>query len=159
MNRPNPKHRAFSLVELVIVIVIIGVIGAIAIPRTTRGANNAGSSALKANLQVLRNAVELYRAEHEGKLPTVDDFEDQMLKYSNIAGDTFGTSPDTSTGVIYGPYLAAIPELPVGDEKGSTAIAAAAGAGVAWVYDASNGSITANTGAATDQDGNTYSSY
>jgi len=152
-------RRAFSLVELVIVIVIIGVIGAIAIPRMTRGANNAGASALKANLQVLRNAVELYRAEHDGNLPTVADFENQMLQYSNIAGDTFSTTPNTSTGVIYGPYLATIPELPVGDEKGSTTVAAASASGVAWIYDDTTGTITPNTGSATDQDGTAYSSY
>ena len=152
-------RRAFSLVELVIVIVIIGVIGAIAIPRMTRGANNAGASALKANLQVLRNAVELYRAEHDGALPTVANFESQMLQYSNLAGDTFATSPNTGTGVIYGPYLAAIPELPVGAEKGSTTVAAASGDGVAWIYNATTGTITANTGTAADQDGTAYSSY
>lgn len=160
MSRIAPRSRkAFSLVELVIVVVIIGVIAAIAIPRMTRGANNAGASALRANLQVLRNAVELYRAEHDGNFPTVAAFNNQMLQYSNLAGDSFDTSPDVPNGEIYGPYLAAIPEMPVGDEKGSTTVAAAAASGVAWIYNATTGVITPNTGTATDQDGTLYSSY
>ena len=59
------RGGGFSLLELVIVVVIIGVISAIAIPRMTRGASNAGATALRANLAVLRNAIEIYRAEHQ----------------------------------------------------------------------------------------------
>jgi len=159
--RIKKQARGFSLVELVIVIVIIGVIGAIAIPRMTRGANNAGSSALKANLQVLRNAIELYRAEHDGAFPTVDDFESQMLQYSNAAGDTFATTPDTGTGVIYGPYLAAIPEVPVGPQKGATGVAASGSEAATdgWIYNETTGTIIPHTDGATDQDGTPYTSY
>jgi prepilin-type N-terminal cleavage/methylation domain-containing protein len=62
--------RAFSLIELVIVIVIIGIIAAIAIPRVSRGASNAGEAALKADLRVLRNAIEQCRAHRaDGSYP------------------------------------------------------------------------------------------
>lgn len=160
MNASTLKNKqGFSLIELVIVIVIIGVIGAIAIPRMTRGANNAGSSALKANMQVLRNAIELYRAEHDGKFPEVADFSDQMLMYTDIDGDNPATTPNTGTGVIYGPYLAAIPALPVSDNKGNNGVAAADAAGVGWLYNETTGVITPNTGLSTDQDGTLYSTY
>ena len=159
--RTKNQTRGFSLVELVIVIVISGVIGAIAIPRMTRGANNAGSSALKANLQVLRNAIELYRAEHDDAFPTVANFENQMLQYSNAAGDTFNTSPNTATGVVYGPYLAAIPEVPVGPQKGATGVAASGSEAATdgWIYNATTGTITAHTDDAADQDGVKYNTY
>ncbi len=158
---PKNQSRGFSLIELVIVIVIIGVIGAIAIPRMTRGANNAGSAALKADMQVLRGAIELYRAEHDGKFPTVANFSDQMLKYTDSDGANAATTPNTATGVIYGPYLAAIPAVPVGPNKGATGVAtsAAADATDGWIYNETTGVISANTGAATDQDGKAYSSY
>ena len=160
MKLTGQRNRGFSLVELVIVIVIIAVISAIAIPRLTRGASNAGSAALKGDLAVLRNAIEQYRAEHEGKLPTVDNFSDQMTKFSNLAGDTFATSANTSSGIIYGPYLQGIPALPVGAEKGSTTVASAAASGVGWIYNDTTGAIKPNTtDTETDQDGVKYNTY
>jgi len=154
------QRRGFSLVELVIVIVIIGVISAIAIPRLTRGAHNAGSSALKGDLAVLRNAIELYRAEHEGRFPTEANFVDQMTKYSDITGTSFSTTPDVGNGIVYGPYLKDIPPLPVGENKGDTGVAAADAAGVGWIYTAASGTIKPNTAVGeADQDGVDYNTY
>ena len=67
-NRNTPR-RGFSLIELVIVVVIIGIIAAIAIPRMSRGTAGAADSALGGNLNVLRNAIELFATEHGGKFP------------------------------------------------------------------------------------------
>ncbi len=153
-------RKGFSLVELVIVIVIISVIAAIAIPRLTRGANNAGSAALRGDLAVLRNAIELYRAEHEGKFPTETNFVDQLTQYSNAAGTSFATTANVGTGIVYGPYLKAVPVVPVGTNKGDSGVAAADGAGVGWIYDESNGNITVNLpDTDIDQDGNRYNLY
>lgn len=160
--RKRNKARAFSLVELVIVVVILAIIGAIAIPRLSRGAEGAADSALIADLAVLRNAIDLYTTEHEGTLPTVADFVDQMLLYSNLAGDTNAAK---GGAYIYGPYLRAVPPLPVNGEgagagaKGDTTVAAAGAAGVAWVYNQTTGAITANTGTATDAGGTAYTTY
>lgn len=153
-------RRAFSLVELVIVIVIISVIAAIAIPRLTRGANNAGSAALKGDLAVLRNAIELYRAEHEGKFPTEANFVNQLTQYSNVAGTSFATTANVGTGIVYGPYLKAVPVVPVGTNKGDSGVAAADAAGVGWIYDQTNGNITVNLpDTDVDQDGTKYNLY
>ena len=160
MSRKAQRGRAFSLVELVIVLVIIGVVAAIAIPRLTRGASNAGATATAANLAMLRNAIELYRAEHEGKFPTVADFVNQMTQFSNLAGDTFATAANTATGIIYGPYLKGIPGLPVGAEKGSTTVAAAAAADVGWIYTVATGAIkTKKIEVEVDLNGKKYNLY
>jgi general secretion pathway protein G len=135
------SRRAFSLVELVIVVVILGIIGAIAIPRMSRGASGAGESALIADLAALRNAIELYKAEHNGSLPTADDIVVQLTTYSNLAGATQATPSATH---VYGPYLHAIPTLKVGANKGNSGIAAATADGVGWIYDATTGRIRAN---------------
>lgn len=132
----------FSLIELVIVVVIIGVIAAIAIPRMSRGGDAARESSLTANLATLRNAIELFHTEHDDTWPGVGTISDQLLLFSNLAG---ATSTTKTTTHIYGPYLRAVPALPVGAKKGSTTIAAADGAGVGWIYDDSTGSIRANT--------------
>lgn len=134
-------RRGFSLIELVIVVVILGIIGAVAIPRMSRGAEGAAESALVSNLATLRGAIELYAAEHGGTFPTVADFDDQMLLYSDATGATNATK----TGAyMYGPYLRAIPPLPVGTRQGENGVAAADAATVGWLYTASTGTITAN---------------
>ncbi|MEM8756330.1 MAG: prepilin-type N-terminal cleavage/methylation domain-containing protein [Planctomycetota bacterium] len=142
MRSFTSNRRGFSLIELVIVVVILGIIGAIAIPRMSRGAEGASESALRTNLQALRSAIELYAAEHGGAYPSVANFEDQMLLFSDHTGATNATN----TGdYIYGPYLRAIPPLPVGANRGDSGVAAADGAGVGWIYNATTGAIQANT--------------
>ena len=152
----NKKRCGFSLIELVIVVVIIGIIGAIAIPRLSRGAEGASDSALAGDLAVLRNAIDLYATEHGGTYPTVADFEDQLTTYTDASGNT--NASKTST-FLYGPYIRKVPNLKVGDEKGKNTIAAAAAVGVAWVYDASSGDISPNTGTDTDASGKLYTDY
>jgi general secretion pathway protein G len=154
MNRVAKKNRGFSLIELVIVVVMIAIIAAIAIPRMSRGAAGAADSALTADLTQLRKAIDLYQTEHQA-WPTVAGFVDQMTKKTNASGTT-----DSSAGaLIYGPYLRDVPTLPVGTEKGGATVAAAAASGVAWVYDASTGKITPNTGSLKDASDKLYTDY
>ncbi|MHC4985371.1 MAG: prepilin-type N-terminal cleavage/methylation domain-containing protein [Planctomycetota bacterium] len=156
----SKKHTGlgFSMLELVIVIVILGIIAAIAIPRMSRGSEGAADAALTANLAVLRNAIDLFVAEHDGVYPAAADCANALSQYSNKLGDDFVTTRDNNH--IYGPYIRQVPPLPVGAAKGNTGIAAAAGAGVGWIYDVSTGAIQANT-TATEKDasGTLYSDY
>ncbi len=157
---PSTHHRGFSLIELVIVIVIIGAISAIAIPRLTRGANNSSATSLRGDLTVLRSSIELYRAEHEGKFPTATGISNQLTMFTKIDGTDANAAANVAGGRIYGPYVRAIPALPVGAKKGGTGIAAADAAGVGWIYIAATGTINANcVDAEVDQDGNKYNLY
>lgn len=152
----NRRRGAFSLIELVIVVVIIGIIAAIAIPRLSRGSAGAADSALTANLAVLRKAIELYQAEH-GAFPTAAEITDQLTLFTNDAGATSATKTST---FIYGPYIRAIPALPVGAKKGMNGIAAATGATVGWIYNESTGVISANCpDAEVDARGVKYNAY
>jgi len=154
------KHSGlgFSMLELVIVIVILGIIAAIAIPRMSRGSEGAADAALTANLAVLRNAIDLFVAEHDGVFPAAANCADALTQYSNKAGDDFVTTRDNNH--IYGPYVRQVPPLPVGAEKGSTGISDTAAAGIGWIYDASDGSIQSNTTASEkDAAGTLYSDY
>ena len=150
------RPRAFSLVELVIVIVIIGVIAAIAVPRISRGARGAVDSAMRGNLAVLRNSLELYSTEHVGDYPTVLKFVEQMTTYTN---DTGADVPVKDSTHLYGPYIKKVPPLPVGPEKGSTTVAASPGAGVGWVYNETSGDIVPNTALLEDEAGVKYTDY
>ncbi|MCA9303862.1 MAG: prepilin-type N-terminal cleavage/methylation domain-containing protein [Phycisphaerales bacterium] len=138
----NRARRAFSLIELVIVVVIIGIIGAIAIPRMSRGASGAADSGLTADLTVMRTAIDLYKAEHGGTLPTLADFEAQLTTYTDASGNDNATKSST---YYLGPYLREVPKLKLGSNKGKNALVATQGGTTAgWVYDASTGSISAN---------------
>ena len=151
------RRSGFSLLELVIVVVIIGIIAAIAIPRMSRGSAGAADSALSGNLAILRNAIDLFSAEHTGAYPTVAKIAAELTQYTNAAGAAQAARDATH---IYGPYVRKIPPLPVGAKKGSAGIAAADGTGIGWIYNATLGEIKANC-ADTEKDasGTAYNTY
>ena len=115
--RRNHPVRAFSLIELMIVVVIIGIIAAIAIPRMSRGAEGAAENALDGNLTVSRNAIDFYATEHGGTYPSLADFAAELTQYT---ADDSSTSVTKDAAHRYGPYLRAIPPLPLGQWKGET---------------------------------------
>ncbi len=157
------KRRGFSLLELVIVVVIIGIIAAIAIPRMSRGTAGAADSAVAGNLAVLRNAIDLFAAEHGGKFPALANIEDQLTQYT----DSSHTSAPVATkdsDHIYGPYLREVPPLPVGTNKGKTTFTDTAPgdtvADAGWYYDEDTGEIRANcANSETDEAGKQYNQY
>ncbi len=138
----NPNRKAFSLIELVIVVVILGIIGAIAIPRMSRGAVGAADSGAISDLAVLRSAIDLYQAEHDGDYPTLADFSTQLTLYSDSSGATSATISSTH---IYGPYLRKVPAQKVGPNKGFSNLTASKGtADFGWWYTAASGDIRVN---------------
>jgi len=152
----------FSLIELVIVVVIIGIIGAIAVPRMSRGAKGAADSALAGDLRVLRDAIDLFAAEHGGSYPAGADIEASLLAYSGTRIDNL--NPTKTATQIYGPYLRAIPKLPVGANKGQAGFTGSApGAtitGGGWYYNQTSGQVRANCkDSETDDAGVPYNTY
>jgi general secretion pathway protein G len=158
-SRSGRRTGGFSLLELVIVVVVIGIIAAIAIPRMSRGSAGASDSALSGNLAVLRNGIDLFAAEHNGKFPALADVAAMLTQYSD--GNATTTVATKDTDHPYGPYVRAVPALPVGANKGSNTFTGTLGTeGFGWFYNASTGEIKANC-AATEKDGagKTYDSY
>ena len=162
MFRYRRTHRGFSLVELVIVIVIIGVIAAIAVPRISRGAKGAKDSAVRGNLAVLRNAIGLYAAEHGGEFPAITNDLELLTGYSDEMG-VYSATKDVDH--IFGPYLKAIPPLPVagegttGGKIGDAGVGAGDVAGIGWLYTVATGDIKPNTNTAEDDAGVKYEDY
>ena len=157
MKRYRCTRGGFSLLEVVIVVAIIAILAAIGIPRMSRGAKGASDSALTGDLATLRNAIDLYAAEHTGAFPTAADINTQLAQYTTISG---GVNATKDTTHIYGPYMRSIPPLPVGAKKGNTVIAAADGNGVGWIYTATDGTIKANNAdAEVDEAGKKYNTY
>lgn len=170
MARFTKQKLGFSLVELVVVIVIIGILAAIAIPRLSRGSAGASQSALSADLAIVRGAIALYAAEHNNAFPGTDaaGFVDKLTLYTSLAG---ATNASRTTTCRFGPYLAAIPPCPVGENAGKTTAAdvliVASSPPVpnptstgeeGWVYNATTGEFFPNT-AQNDDTGNPFTGY
>jgi prepilin-type N-terminal cleavage/methylation domain-containing protein len=157
-ERRCTTRGGFSLLEVVIVVAIIAILAAIGIPRMSRGSRGANDSAVSGNLAVLRNAIELYSAEHGGKFPTTADIDQQLTKYTSIDGVTNNTK---SAPYIYGPYIRTIPPLTVGLRKGQSGINTADDPNTGWIYaDATTGVIKANTADdVVDDSGTAYNKY
>lgn len=162
------KSTGFSLVELVVVIVIIGILAAIAVPRLSRGASGASQSALSADLATIRNAINLYFLEHANKYPEQNKLPDQLTKATAADGAVSPTGAKDST-YRFGPYLAAIPPVPVGaaaiTDKANqikydttTPLAPILGGGEGWIYNYNSGEFMANTDQKDDA-GKDYKSY
>ena len=165
-------QKGFTLVELLIVAIILAVLAAIVIPQFSSSTTDAKESALDADLAVMRQAIELYRAQHGGVYPganvssgatcgsgasagtaavnTEAAVVDQLTRYSNAAGATC-TGVDAT--VPYGPYLRkGIPKDPITGKSdivvtsaGNPLAPAAATGG--WAYDTKSGQIVMNSNA------------
>lgn len=132
-----------NLIELVIVLILLVAISTITLPRISRGANGTDEAVLSQNLAVLRGAIQMYAADHDGQFPAVAAFEEQVTQYSDEHG---WTSPirDQAAGRVYGPYLHQIPALTIGNHAGANGVAKSAGPDVGWIYDETTGHISAN---------------
>ena len=151
------KARGFSLVELVIVVVIIGVIAAIAVPRISRGARGAGDAALRGSLAGIRNAIDMYAAEHGGLFPVGAS---QAEIEGRLTGKTDFDGTPNATG-DYGPYLrTGFPAIPVGPNKGDSDLLIdnvgdpTPDETTAWAYSTVTGKFMANTMAGTQDENN-----
>ncbi len=141
---------AFSLIELVVVIIILGVIAAIAVPKLSRAARNAGAEAVRNDLAILRSAIQTYAVEHEDRWPDAN-VALQLTQYTDLTGSSGAPTPNPGSGIVQGPYLKAIPPLPVGSRKGATDIYPASTVSPpsgpptnGWWYSTVDGDIRAN---------------
>ena len=146
-SKRSNARSGFSLVELVIVVVIIGVIAAIAVPRISRGAKGAGDAALRATLAGIRNAIDMYAAEHSGNFP---DGLDQAAVEAKLTGKT---DANGDAGGDFGPYLrSGFPTIPVCAVKGQSDLKfpliatgdPTADGTTAWAYSTDTGKFMAN---------------
>lgn len=123
------SNRAFTLIEILIVVVILGILAAIVIPQFTDAADDANDASVRSQLQTLRSQVELYRAQ---------------------VGADPGFVANQWADLIDNDYLVVAPVNPL---NGSTTVAAAAAAGVGWVWRVKTGPSTSLHLYATDATG------
>jgi general secretion pathway protein G len=139
------RKTGFTLVEILIVVVILGILAAIVIPQFTNASEEARANSLITQLQSIRSQLELYQVQHNGDYPTLAQLNADwgvMVSKTDATG-AIGNDPDIHR---FGPYLQQPPRNPF--ENGSITCAAAAAAGVGWVYIEADGAIFAVMAAA-----------
>jgi len=108
------RSKGFTLVEILIVVIILGILAAIVIPQFTNASTDARRNSLTSQLQTLRSQLELYKLQHNDRLPTsiATGSTDpnvvwaQMTQQTDVNGDTTGTDD-------FGPYLQQNPTNPL----------------------------------------------
>lgn len=159
----------FFACRLVMVVAIIGVVVAIAIPRIMRASKGAVQGSLRADLRTLRDAIELYAAEHGGVFPAQDKKEQTFVGQLTQRTDVDGEVGTTAGVHAYGPYLRKVPPVPVGPNAGAIGVKVwndaafkvqenIGGGTVGWCYNYETGEIIANTDDL-DDDGKGYDTY
>jgi prepilin-type N-terminal cleavage/methylation domain-containing protein len=138
------RRLGFTLVEVLIVVVIMAVLAATIIPQFSDSSKDAKISTVKFNVHTLRSQIEMYKSQHDGRLPG-DDLAELIVK-TNVKGTTsVGDGP-----LVYGPYIQKIPENPFTSSATVKEIAAApAVAGDVtttdgWLYHKASGGLWIN---------------
>lgn len=118
-------RRGFTLVELLIVIIVIAILAAIAIPKFSNSSKASKESALKADLRLLRNGVEMFKND-TGVFPSA--LADLAATSAPANGkDEAGANKAIVAADWRGPYLQSIPTDPI--------------SGAAYTYSTTAGSV------------------
>jgi general secretion pathway protein G len=138
------NKRAFTLVELLIVIIIIAVLAAVVVPKFSNSSVRSKEAALRSDLKVMRNAIDLFRSD-TGVFPAA--LADLAATTPPAKGkDSAGADKNITAAEWKGPYLETIKTDPV--------------SGGAFTYSTTSpnvGKVSAPAGTASD--GSDYSAW
>jgi len=122
----------FSYIEVVGIAIVLGTVAMTVAPRLIEASAESKTCDLIDGLQEMRAQLDLYRAQHEGHLPTTDSF------------GSFKAAMTTKIG-RYGPYLKRIPTNPFNSLNTVRFDGEPAGAGIAgWRLDTKTGLFQAD---------------
>lgn len=136
MLNSRRSEKGFTLVELLIVVIILGILAAVVIPQFNTAAAESKEAAVASNLATIRQAIELYKVQHNDEFPTA-----AIVAELTTATDVDGTV-NAATGK-YGPYIRNnFPSNPINGfstvATGATAVPTASDT-VGWAYAISSG--------------------
>ena len=145
---PSPARRAgLALAEGVVVLVVLAAVALVAVPRLSQADTRDPGASARGDLAVLRNAIELYAADHGGAYPPLEGFETALTRpvdghgpyLQGIPGPGF-RSDSAGTEIAQSPQLAAFPGPAAGPAQTPDSA-------VVWLYDEQTGRIQPNVAA------------
>lgn len=162
-------RQAFTLIELLIVVSILGIMAMIVVPHYVGAAGSSRGVALSDQVRIIREAVNLYRAQHGDKWPgisedgTVDSSSNLLLAQLTTYTDAKGrTTSGKSSQYPFGSYLPSMPANPISGLKTVTIVTGSTLPAVndttGWFYQPSTGKLWANQ-SGSDTDGKLYTEY
>ncbi len=142
-SNPRRGQSGFTLVELLIVVIILGILAAVVIPQFNTAAAESKEAALASNLATIRQAIELYKVQHNDAFPDAN-IVTKLTTQTDVTG---------AAGTKYGPYIRnAFPANPI---SGSNAVVTGATIGSApadqtggWRYATGTGEFRADVSGA-----------
>lgn len=144
-NVSKRRRRGFTLVEVLVVIVVLAVIAAIVLPKFVNSGLRSREAALKSNLRIVREAINLFQTD-TGLFPaSLDDLSATTAPPKGLTSS--GALADIDPADWNGPYLESVPNDPISGEE---LIYKTAGVGVGRVISSASG---------TASDGTAYSSW
>lgn len=143
--RSRSNSQGFTLVELVVVIMILGILAAVAAPRLLSTSGTATDNGLRQTLTIVRDAIELYAADHAGAMPPCtgngEDFRTAMQPY------------------IRGQF----PKSPVGTQDNDispvSGTGATANSSTGWMFNTQDGTFICNSSAMSNDGTTTYDQF
>src|SRR5687767_2570173 len=156
-----PKHRGFTLIEILIVVVILGILASIVLPQFSNASHTAKENVLRDELRYLRMQTVVYKAQHADQLPgpTAADFLAQMLMHTDEAGNTNASA----TAIFkFGPYLSRLPKNPINslDTLELSTDSPLVGDGShGWEYNAATGELIADLDGTDSSNVTRYDTY
>jgi len=139
-------RSGFTLVELLIVVIILGILAGVVIPQFSSASIEAKEAAIMTDLAALRNAIDLYKVQHNDVYPGTISGTTNWANFTTHL--TTQTDQAGAAGTDYGPYLrTGVPRNPVNNLNTGTigAVPATADDASGWYYDNSTGEFRANT--------------
>ena len=143
--RIRGRARGFTLIEILIVVVMLGILAAIVLPQFISAADETREESLKSILHRVRQQLEIYKEQHRGEYPRLEQFEAQMTEATNADGDTAAIG---TAGYPFGPYLYNMPRNPMTD---GTDVGTGEPGTSAWYYEEDTGTFHANDSEETRQ--------
>jgi len=109
----NKNKRGFTLIELMVVVLLVSILSVVTAPRLTALMVKSKEGATKTNLGMLRSAIQVYGADHEGAFP-IDDLSSLSAggkylsgipaaniyrNYRHASNSHINTGPDISSSI------------------------------------------------------------
>jgi len=135
------RRSALTLVELVVIAIFLGILAAVVVPRFAPASTQPQTNALEANLTLVRNALELYRTQHNQAWPTVEAFASQLTLPTSLGGVPASSLDEK---LPFGPYIHMVPNNPF---TGTNTVGSGAIGTSAWYYNPITGEFRANDSA------------
>lgn len=132
-------RRGFTLIEVLIVVVIMATLAGVVLPQFQDSALDARTNTTRYNLRMLREQIQLYSNEHDGRKPATLE---ALAQQTNLQG-----AVGTTSAFPYGPYLNAVPEnsltgsVVVRATSTSPPVAASGADDAGWFYHAAGGGV------------------